>query len=421
MSWFIDSEIIIAKNNSNEIILEQPYKHSKYFSTLVYDLFGFWTEKNHLVDTRIIHETSFRRKNLHNSPIHASYIQLYPDTIEIINQHKYTDPNRDSLTKNSHYTLLTLMEYVNASLKWKLTNGWGHLVNGTWTGIVGNLERGVDDVSGNGLVINPSRITASKYLTRNSKTALVFVFRKPPLSYTKNIFRLSFQKNVWISIGGLCIISSLILYFTIYFEMKHLNEITTEKETYSVPHLQLKPAEIVLFLLGGLCQQGTESEPRQSTGRIVAIFLYLSLMFFYVSYSANIVVLLQSASNDIKTLEDLRFARIKVGSLDVEYVKALKTLSATFTAVSKKSPYIEPFKVGLMKIEENGIQQRFYKIFYSEKPKCDNAGANFVMVGLTEVYFAFLVWIIGISISGGIFMVEIIYFKCHRTGSIHLK
>lgn len=74
-----------------------------------------------------------------------------------------------------------------------------------------------------------------------------------------------------------------------------------------------------------------------------------------------------------------------------------------------------------MKIEENGIQQRFYKIFYSEKPKCDNAGANFVMVGLTEVYFAFLVWIIGISISVGIFMVEIIYFKCHKTGSIHLK
>ncbi|XP_044735477.1 uncharacterized protein LOC123297768 [Chrysoperla carnea] len=468
MSWFIDSEIVIAKNNSNEIILEQPYKYSKHFSTLVYEIFGLWTEENNFVDTRTIHETSFRRRNLHRSPIHTSYVQYHSNTIEIINQHKFTEPNKDSLTKHSHYIHFTLMDYVNASLKWKLTDGWGHYVNGTWTGIVGNLKRRVDDISGNGLLINPSRITACKYLARNSKTAVIFTFRKPPLSYTKNIFRLSFQKNVWISIGGLCIISSLILYLTVYFEVKHRNEIEIEKDTYNVPPLQLKPAEIVLFLLGGLCQQGTESEPRQLTGRVVAIFLYLSLMFFYVSYSANIVVLLQSASNDIKTLEDLRHARIKIGSIDVEYVKALrysndpttrklyeekmvgnhylitdgirkvqqgyfaflaekgncyfeiqqtfqesekcyleeisllsKTLSATYTAVSYKSPYIETFKVGVMKIEENGIQQRFYKKFYSEKPTCDNAGANFVIVGLNEVYFAFLVWIIGISISIG--------------------
>lgn len=75
-----------------------------------------------------------------------------------------------------------------------------------------------------------------------------------------------------------------------------------------------------------------------------------------------------------------------------------------------------------MKIEENGIQQRFYKKFYSEKPKCDNAGANFVIVGLTEVYFAFLVWIIGISIGVGICLIEILFCKCvflHKGGNMH--
>lgn len=75
----------------------------------------------------------------------------------------------------------------------------------------------------------------------------------------------------------------------------------------------------------------------------------------------------------------------------------------------------------VMKIEENGIQQRFYKKFYSEKPTCDNAGANFVIVGLNEVYFAFLVWIIGISISIGIYIIEIIFFKCYKTENMHSK
>lgn len=59
MLWLMDSEIIIAKNSSNKIILEQPYKYSKYFSTL---------GKEHY----IMNKTSKKEQNKAKSNVHKN-------------------------------------------------------------------------------------------------------------------------------------------------------------------------------------------------------------------------------------------------------------------------------------------------------------------------------------------------------------
>ncbi|XP_050293620.1 glutamate receptor 1-like isoform X2 [Anthonomus grandis grandis] len=59
--------------------------------------------------------------------------------------------------------------------------------------------------------------------------------------------------------------------------------------------------------------------PSSIPGRVATVFLLISLMFIYVSYSANIVALIQSSSSNIQTLEDLLNSRITLGVDDTVY------------------------------------------------------------------------------------------------------
>lgn len=64
-------------------------------------------------------------------------------------------------------------------------------------------------------------------------------------------------------------------------------------------------------------------------GRIATLSLFVSLMFIYVSYSANIVALLQTSSNSIRTLEDLLKSRIPIGVDDTIFNHFFFTVSNT--------------------------------------------------------------------------------------------
>lgn len=71
--------------------------------------------------------------------------------------------------------------------------------------------------------------------------------------------------------------------------------------------------------IGAISQQGTDVEPKSAAGRIATIFAFISLMFLYTSYSANIVALLQSTTDSMRTLDDLLSSRIKLGVEDIVY------------------------------------------------------------------------------------------------------
>lgn len=51
------------------------------------------------------------------------------------------------------------------------------------------------------------------------------------------------------------------------------------------------------------------------------IFFSVGMLFIYTSYTANIVALLQSSSNDINTLEDLLSSSMGFGAEDTPYLR----------------------------------------------------------------------------------------------------
>lgn len=58
-----------------------------------------------------------------------------------------------------------------------------------------------------------------------------------------------------------------------------------------------------------------------SLGRAVIFMMFLIFLFLYTSYSANIVALLQSSSNQIRTLSDLLNSKLELGVEDQPYTR----------------------------------------------------------------------------------------------------
>lgn len=144
-----------------------------------------------------------------------------------------------------------------------------------------------------------------------------FIFRAPPLSHVTNVFTLPFEAHVWYCSFALIIITFIVIYVIVKWEWTDLNfGQTTGESSYT---LRPEISDVALMEIGAITQQGSDAVPKSNAGRIATIFTFIVLMFLYTSYSANIVAILQSTTDSMKTLEDLLKSRISLGVEDIVY------------------------------------------------------------------------------------------------------
>lgn len=180
--------------------------------------------------------------------------------------------------------------------------------------------------------ITADRIPIIDYVAVTTTTNMKFIFRAPPLSYVSNVFVLPFNTMVWYA----CFVLALVTLFGIYiiskWEWNNANCADLDDR-----RTLLKPDffDSVIFEMGAITQQGSDTEPRSTSGRIVAIFIFISLMFLYTAYSANVVVLLQSTTDSIRTPEDLLYSRMKLGVHDIVYAHYYFAVSLVAVQLSK--------------------------------------------------------------------------------------
>lgn len=161
--------------------------------------------------------------------------------------------------------------------------------------------------SGTALFLTVDRIKIIQYIAMTTPTRSKFIFRQPKLSYVTNVFTLPFHWSVWLSSVALIFLIALVL----------LAAFKWEDRTHSQPYTSC--TDVLLLAFGAFCQQSTSAVPTSVPSRITVIFLFVSFMFLYTSYSANIVALLQSSSTSIQTLQDLLNSRLQVGVDDTVF------------------------------------------------------------------------------------------------------
>lgn len=79
--------------------------------------------------------------------------------------------------------------------------------------------------------------------------------------------------------------------------------------------------DVVMLICTATCQQGTHLVISKTSGRIIIITTFITTLFIFIAYSANILVLLQSPSHAIRTIDDLIASPVRLGIQDARYTR----------------------------------------------------------------------------------------------------
>ncbi|XP_011300833.1 glutamate receptor ionotropic, delta-2 isoform X2 [Fopius arisanus] len=314
---FPDSEVVVSQRlNQTTMELSALYRPSSGQSLIIEDL-GTWSHEDGLCLCNY-DQSSRRRVNLQGIVLNTSLVMTDLNTLNHLTD--YQDKLIDAVTKASYMWILYLSERMNATFNFTVERTWGYKdEDGNWNGMIGLLDRGEINIGGTATFMISQRIGVVDYVQLYTPTGSRFLFRRPPLSYISNIFTLPFARSVWIAIVVFLVISFGFLCITMKWEWQNLKMIPMECRLGG--DLERKPTitDNLLVLLGAAFQQGFYCEPRTISTRIVVLMMLLIALSLYAAYTANIVALLQSTADSIKTLDDLMNSPLKIGIFDIVY------------------------------------------------------------------------------------------------------
>nr|XP_012224796.1 PREDICTED: glutamate receptor ionotropic, delta-2-like [Linepithema humile] len=393
LAVYPDSDVVIARRFDGDFFeLLSVYRPSPQRG-VVRENRGNWTIDNGL-QMRTFEVASARRRNLQQTVLKSCLVMTDPDTINHLTDFK--DKTVDPVTKVNYPWILHLTNRMNATITFDVTNSWGYrMENGSWNGMIGMLERREIDIGGTATFLVPERLGVVQYVQLYTQTCSRFIFRRPLLSTVSNIFVLPFQRNVWIATAVFLIVVLCLLFLSVKWEY-HADKKTIKSATYWNQLNPNKPtiSDNILILLGAFTQQGYSYEPYKISTRIVTLMLLLASLSLYAAYTANIVGLLQSTTDSIKTVPNLLNSPLKLAAQDVVYNRYYfksfqdpirKTIVETRIEPKGRKPNWISMEEGVRRIKnelfafhgEVGAVYQLMQDTYQEDEKC----------GLTEIDF----------------------------------
>ncbi|KAG5344282.1 GRID2 protein, partial [Acromyrmex heyeri] len=435
LAIYPDSDVVFARRFDSDFLqLTSVYRPSPQ-RTVIWENRGNWTIQNGL-QMSTFDVASARRRNLQQSHLKSCLVMTNPDTINHLTDFKYN--MIDPITKVNYIWILHLVNRMNATISFDVSNNWGRNNNGSWDGMIGMLQRHEIDIGGTSMYMMTNRIHILEFIQLYTRSG-----------------------NVWIATGIFLVLVFCLLYMSMKWE--HYRELKIEK----------------FYCFRTFV--GYSYEPYRIPSRIVTLMLLLTSLSLYAAYTANIVALLQTTTDSIKTLSDLLHSPLNLGVQDIvfnrnyfktfqdpirkaiveqkiepkghkpnwmsleEGVRRIRNEPFAFhgirspmyhimqntyqeeekcglteidylneiypvIAIAKKSPYLEIIKNGALKLREYGLMYRNEYRMYIKKPTCSSQ-TGFITIGFTECYFAIITMGYGVLFSVIIFTLELLWHK----------
>ncbi|XP_060802880.1 ionotropic receptor 75a-like [Amyelois transitella] len=379
-----DSEVIVShRNDDYSFTLYMIYK-MRINSNWVYEDCGIWTNVNGFKKSKILeHSIPTRRKNFEGNTIVTAMVILNNKTMS--DPYDLRDILTDTVSKSGFRQTDALFFYLNATRQLVFSETWGYYRNGSYEGMVAEMTQGNAELSCTVLITTADRIEVVDYLSSPTPISIKFVFRQPPLSYQNNLFLLPFKTRVWYCIGAFILMLIFIIYVNASWEKKKLEQCKSE----AVDHTMLTPNvnDTTMLVIAAITQQGSSIELKGTLGRLVMFLLFLAFLLLYSSYSASIVALLQSRSNQIRTLTDLLNSKLELGVEDTPYNRYFfpiatepvrKAIYQTKIAPRGTKPKFMSLEEGVKKLQKEpfafnmnkGIGYRLVDRYFHEHEKC---------------------------------------------------
>ncbi|XP_020292987.1 protein PTHB1-like [Pseudomyrmex gracilis] len=318
LAVYPDSDVVLARRFDGDFLeLTSVYRPSPQKS-VIWENRGNWTITSGL-KMRTFDVASARRRNLRQTALKSSIVITNPDTINHLTD--FEDITVDTITKANYPWVFHLVNRMNATVSFIHVNSWGYREkNGSWNGMTGLLQRREIDI-GTSMYMVADRMDVVQYVQLYTQTSSCFVFRRPLLSSVKNIFELPFQQNVWKAIAVFLLVVFCLLYLSMKWEHHVYQDASTKSAIYwkQINNDEPTVSDNFLIILGAVAQQGYSYEPYRISSRIVSLMLLLASLSLYASYTANIVALMQSTTDSIKTVSDLLYSSLILGVHDTVY------------------------------------------------------------------------------------------------------
>ncbi|XP_029171786.1 uncharacterized protein LOC114941093 [Nylanderia fulva] len=392
LAVYPDSDVVFAKRlNGDFVQLTSVYRPSPQRGVIWEDR-GNWTVENGL-RMKTFDVASARRRNLQQTTLKTTVVLTNPKSVNYLDN--YEDPQKDPAARANLNWVRHIVNRMNATLNVtvEISTHWGKVFkNGTSNGLVGMLIRREIDIGGIHMPFLYDRLDKVKYINLHTNLGMRFVFRQPLLSSVKNIFILPFERNVWIAIAVFLLVVFCFLYISMKWEY-YRNTMKKSAATWKDTHIGNPTlGEDFLILLGACAQQGYSYEPYRFSTRIITLMLLVASLSLYTAYTANIVALLQSPANSIKTVSDLLHSHLILGAQDYIFVHYLfeSYQDPVRKAILEKKIEPKGHKANWMDVVDatprirnesfafHGVQTRIYRIIeetFQEYEKC----------GITEI------------------------------------
>ncbi|CAG9822647.1 unnamed protein product [Phaedon cochleariae] len=461
------SELFIASfhQNNSSVDIYQPYKIGRK-GELFIEHFGKWTPDEGMTQFYKNIPTSVRRKNFQQSEIIVSVVVKNPKSLDVKNFDDFSEVDENEPYFFQDFpNVHSLFQHLNASFSFRIFDSYGYLNHSTgrFDGMVADLYEEKGDISGTALFLSEDRQKIVDFIKTFNSWGTKFVLKKPSLSYIENIYFMTFAKQVWIASLVILFLFGAVLYILLNWEMKNKrNRKTTNK--YSLGDITLISFEavcqqgtftdsktyagrILLFIMFSafmflyvaysayilVLLQSTKpikSVRRLVDSRVECGGLNISFMMAYYTatkddalrdlYSKKIFPnQFFTLEEGLKKVQDGNFAfQVMLGpaynyilkkytNQDICKLQELPGYMNTemYIAVPKTSQYKKFFKIGLMRVDESGLQIRT-KNRVSMKPKCYNEAGNFQSVRFYDCYSVFILYLSGIFVSICILLIE---------------
>ncbi|XP_037817982.1 uncharacterized protein LOC119607912 [Lucilia sericata] len=211
----------------------------------------------------------------------------------------------DTMAKVTNRLVVDMARKLNLRFNTYQTDNYGwHKPNGSFSGLMGRFQRYELDFGQMAFFMRLDRTKVCNFLVETFRIRAGIMFRQPPLSSVANIFTMPFDIKVWI-----CLIILVVVTICVFALELALSPHTHEMHYW----------DCAIFVWGAMCQQGFYGSVSNLSARIIIFTTFVATLFLFISFSANIVALLQSPSEAIRTLSDLSHSSLELGVMDTVY------------------------------------------------------------------------------------------------------
>ncbi|KAK7503612.1 hypothetical protein BaRGS_00005151, partial [Batillaria attramentaria] len=236
---------------------------------------------------------------------------------------------------------------------------------GEWTGMIGEVIDGTADIAAGALTITMPREEEVDFTKPFMSTAINLLVKKPErmdlgLGYLVRPFSTDFWILLLISIVIVGFLFFLIGRFSPYEWIKVPDEkdLRGAKNSFSLRNSYL-------FTFSSLTWQGFREPPRSISGRLLASFWWIFVLFTIVAYTANLTAYLLARPEQMplmpfKTYEDLVESNdISVGALNFGATQdALRksrdqTLQNLWNKMSQQGSWVSSYYEGLQRVKKS--------------------------------------------------------------------